>query len=60
MLFKLGTYVHITYFFFFNFYLTPTSQLFVAVRVLGMTPDVLQAGEGLPVAEFAIALNSGT
>jgi hypothetical protein len=36
------------------------SQLFVAVRVLGMTPDVLQAGEGLPVAEFAIALNSGT
>jgi hypothetical protein len=34
--------------------------MFVAVRVLGMAPVMLQAGQGLPVAEFAIALNAGT
>lgn len=33
-------------------------QLFVAVRVLGMTPGMLQAGQSLPVDEFAIALDS--
>ena len=32
-------------------------QLFVAIRILGLTPDVLHAGEGLPVAEFAVALS---